>query len=302
VTARLATLSGGRRWRVSYPVQIASLVVVAVVLLWATNFFGTPNQADAQYGQLLAAIAIIIAFARLLGAVAQRIGQPRVMGEILAGILLGPTLFGLLPKFVSGLCTPAQGQSTCSWPFSPGTTDGLHAAAEIGLVFYMFLVGLELDPTVIRQRAREAAAISLTSVILPFTLGVIAALYLLQFGSTYGDGNRPLAFITFTGVAMSVTAFPVLARILVERRMIRGPIGGLALACAAIRRRGGLVAARPCNCLRCERPDAGRDIRLDNCRCDCAARSDRDHRPRPGVLRGDGLRRAPGRVARGDCV
>ena len=209
-------------------------MVVAGVLLWATNFFGTPNQADAQYGQLLAAIAIIIAFARLLGAVALRIGQPRVMGEILAGILLGPTLIGLLPKFVSGLCTPAQGQTTCSWPFSGSTIDGLHAAAEIGLVFYMFLVGLELDPAVIRQRAREAAAISLTSVIVPFTLGVIAALYLLQFGSTYGDANRPLAFATFTGVAMSVTAFPVLARILVERRMVRGPIGALALACAAI--------------------------------------------------------------------
>ena len=234
MTARLATLSGGRRWRFSYPVQIAALVVVAVVLLTATNYFGTPNQADAQYGQLLAAIAIIIAFARLLGAVAQRIGQPRVMGEILAGILLGPTLIGLAPKFVSGLCTPTQGQSTCSWPFSSGTIDGLHAAAEIGLAFYMFLVGLELDPTVIRQRAREAAAISLTSVILPFTLGSITALYLLRFGSTYGDSNRPLAFVTFAGVAMSVTAFPVLARILVERRMVRGPIGALALACAAI--------------------------------------------------------------------
>ena len=234
MTARLATLGGGRRWRVSYPVQIASLIVIAVVLFTLTNYFGTPNQADAQYGQLLAAIAIIIAFARLLGAVAQRIGQPRVMGEILGGILLGPTLIGLAPKFISGLCTPAQGQTTCSWPFSSGTIDGLHAAAEIGLAFYMFLVGLELDPTVIRQRAREAVAISLTSVILPFTLGSITALYLLRFGSTYGDANRPLAFVTFAGVAMSVTAFPVLARILVERRMVRGPIGALALACAAI--------------------------------------------------------------------
>ena len=98
----------------------------------------------------------------------------------------------------------------------------------------MFLVGLELDPAVLRARAKQALAISLTSVALPFTIGSIAAVILLGQGSQYGDATRPAAFIVFMGVSMSITAFPVLARILVERRMVRGPIGALALACAAV--------------------------------------------------------------------
>jgi Kef-type K+ transport system membrane component KefB len=176
-----------------------------------------------EFPKTLAAFFVAVAFimlaARLAGAVAVRIGQPRVMGEVVAGILLGPTFFGaLLPEVQAAI-------------FPTDVIPLIGVVANLGLIFYMFLVGLELDPEQLRGRMTQAAAISNASVALPMVLGLAIALPLYELLSPDDDF---LPFAIYMGVAMSITAFPVLARILVERRMLKRPVGALALACAAI--------------------------------------------------------------------
>jgi len=165
------------------------------------------------------AVAAVMLVARLFGWLALKVRQPRVMGEVVAGIILGPTVFGaLLPKLQSGL-------------FPTDIIPYIGVAANLGLIFYMFLVGLELDPGQLRGRVGQAAAVSNASVALPMVLGIAVALPIFQL---VGPQKSFVAFALFMGVAMSITAFPVLARILVERRMLKRPVGALALACAAI--------------------------------------------------------------------
>src|SRR5206468_5302869 len=167
----------------------------------------------------LLAVAVVMLVARLFGATAARISQQRVMGEVVAGIALGPTIFSWL----------APGLQAAVFP-----TDILPAfgiAANLGLVFYLFLVGLELDPKQLKGRLTQAAAISNASVALPMVLGIAVALPIYKL---VGPDKKFVAFALFMGVAMSITAFPVLARILVERRMLKRPVGALALASAAI--------------------------------------------------------------------
>ncbi len=173
---------------------------------------------EETFGRLMLAIAVAILVARALGGLLSRIGQPRVMGEVIGGILLGPSLFGLLVPNIQ------------SFVFPPSITPLLGGAADIGLAFYMFLVGLELDPALLRGRLAQAAFISNASVLVPMAAGAVLALALYsEFGML---GFAPFAL--FMGVAMSITAFPVLARILTERRMLRRPVGAMALAAAAV--------------------------------------------------------------------
>lgn len=168
-------------------------------------------------------IAIVVVAARLMGKLFHRLRQPAVVGEIVAGIVLGPTLLGLLPGDLDKVLFPMDAR-----PY-------LTVIAQVGLVLFMFIVGLEVDLSLIRSHRRTATAVSLTSIALPFGLGVVLAGWLYSAHSTV-DGRQvpPLAFGLFLGAAMSITAFPVLARILTERRMHRIPTGVLALACAAI--------------------------------------------------------------------
>ena len=170
---------------------------------------------EETFGRLMLAIAAVILAARLVGSLIARFHQPRVMGEVLAGILLGPTLLG------------------AAWPeakdhlFPPDIVPLLSGAAQIGLAFYLFLVGMELDPKVLRDRIGQAAFISNASVAVPMGLGFLVALPVYELLS---PDIRYLPFALFMGVAMSVTAFPVLARILIERRMLGRPVGALAMA------------------------------------------------------------------------
>ena len=174
---------------------------------------------EQTFGRLMLAIAAVLLAARLVGSVIARLSQPRVMGEVLAGILLGPTLLGAV------------------WPeakdylFPPDIIPLLSGAAQIGLAFYLFLVGMELDPRVLRERIRQAAFISNTSVAFPLALGFLVAIPIYKL---LAPDVRYLPFALFMGVAMSVTAFPVLARILIERRMLKLPVGALSMAGAAI--------------------------------------------------------------------
>lgn len=165
---------------------------------------------------LLADLALIIVLARLLGAAARRLGQPQVLGEIIAGILLGPTLF-------SGAITDTL--------FPADLLPSLGALANIGLVLFMFIIGYELDRALIRGRERVAAAVSLGSILVPMTAGFALGLWL---GRNHEHAGSLASFALFVGASMSVTAFPVLARILTDRGLHRTRIGGLAVASAAV--------------------------------------------------------------------
>jgi Kef-type K+ transport system membrane component KefB/nucleotide-binding universal stress UspA family protein len=169
---------------------------------------------------LLCQIAAIIIVSRTLGIVFKWLGQPLVMAEVVGGILLGPSLFGLVwPEGMQAL-------------FPASSLGILKMLSQVGLLLFMFLVGLELDPKLLRGRQRAAVMISHTSIVFPFLLGVGASWWLYKTYST--PGVKFTSFMLFSGIAMSVTAFPVLARILSERNMLTSRIGAIAIACAAV--------------------------------------------------------------------
>ncbi|WP_162891271.1 cation:proton antiporter [Aeromicrobium sp. A1-2] len=165
-------------------------------------------------------IAVIVTVARVMGLLFRRLGQPAVVAEILAALALGPSLLGTLPGNPTEVIFPQDVR-----PY-------LTVIATLGLVIFMFIVGLELDLGLIRGKGRTAATISISSVILPFATGAALALWL--YGAHDEGGVEKLPFVLFIGASMSVTAFPVLARILTERGMQRTSVGVLALACAAV--------------------------------------------------------------------
>jgi Kef-type K+ transport system membrane component KefB len=169
---------------------------------------------------LLLALAAVILLARVLGAVFRRFGQPAVIGEVVAGIALGPSLLGRAAPGLAAFLFPAD------------VVPHLGMLAQVGIVLYMFLVGLELDFGALRQRTHSTVAISHASIVLPFSLGVLLALLLYPRVAT---SDVPFTtFALFVGVSMSVTAFPVLARILTDRGTQATPLGVLALTCAAV--------------------------------------------------------------------
>ncbi len=165
------------------------------------------------------AVVVVMLFARLCGSLMPKIRQPRVMGEVLAGILLGPTLFGAIDPGLQ------------SKVFASDIVPYIGVTANLGLVFYMFLIGLEVDLGQLRGRARMTLAISNTALLVPLMLGMLAALPLYTL---LAPDVRFAAFALFVAVSMSITAFPVLARIISERRMIKRPLGTLALSAAAV--------------------------------------------------------------------
>jgi Kef-type K+ transport system membrane component KefB len=169
---------------------------------------------------VLLALAVIIVTARLLGTIFDKLRQPPVIGEVLAGILLGPSLLGRVAPSVSGYLLPANVA-----PF-------LSVLAQVGVILYMFLVGLELDTSLLRKRTHATVAVSHASIVVPFLLGCALALLLYP---RLSSSDVPFAFFAlFCGVAMSVTAFPVLARILTDRGVQTTRLGVTALACAAV--------------------------------------------------------------------
>src|SRR5262245_8044167 len=169
---------------------------------------------------LIAQIGVILIVARLAGWLFRKLHQPRVIGEMVAGIMLGPSLLGWV----------APGASAALFP--QASLGYLNALSQVGLLLFMFLVGLELDLEQLRKLGRAAMTTSLTSIIAPFILGFLLALYL--YPRLSDRSVNFIGFALFMSIAMSITAFPVLARILIERNLLRTRVGAVAITCAAI--------------------------------------------------------------------
>lgn len=171
---------------------------------------------------LLLQLATILALSRAMGLVFAKFRQPQVIGEIVAGLMLGPSLFGwLAPGAYTGLFGDASALRS------------LNLLAQLGVLLFLFVVGLEFEPRVIRERGKAAAAISISGILVPFALGFALTFPLRHlFDDTHRDNLMPTAL--FMGAAMSVTAFPVLARIVNEWNLQRTEEGSLAIASAAV--------------------------------------------------------------------
>lgn len=168
---------------------------------------------------LLAQIVMIILVARLFGWIFKKIGQPTVIGEIIAGIVLGPSLLGMyFPDFSAAL-------------FPVESLGNLKFLSQIGLILFMFVIGMELDIKVLKNKASEAIVISHASIVIPFALGI--GLSYFVFNQFAPEGVQFLSFSLFMGIAMSITAFPVLARIVQEREIHKTKLGAIVITCAA---------------------------------------------------------------------
>jgi Kef-type K+ transport system membrane component KefB len=169
---------------------------------------------------LVLQVTAVLLASRLVGMLFKKIKQPQVIGEMVAGILLGPSLLGWAAPSLSNFLFPAA------------SLGYLNALSQIGLVFFMFLVGVSLNPGELRKHGHAAVLTSHASIVTPFCMGSALALFLYPRLSTAGVSF--MSFALFMGSAMSITAFPVLARILTERNLLRSRMGTLAISCAAV--------------------------------------------------------------------
>ena len=185
----------------------------------------SPQKVDVTF-HVLATLAAVIVGGYVLGKLFYFIGQPPVIGEVIAGICLGPSLLGMISPELMHMLIPAQEVDPNSH-----VVVALQMIAQLGVLLYMFVVGLDLNAATLKERAPTAVAISHFSIVLPFLLGAILALWLHPRYSPAGVSFT--SFALFAGVAMSITAFPVLARILTDRGLNQTRLGGIALAAAA---------------------------------------------------------------------
>lgn len=169
---------------------------------------------------LVTQICVILIACYSVGWLLKKVHQPQVVGEMVAGVLLGPSLLGwLAPDFSAAV-------------FPPESLGAIYLLSQIGLLLFMFMVGLELDTQKLRKLGHVAVVVSHASIVVPFGLGVLLAFHLY---SRVADQSTPFTgFALFMGVAMSITAFPVLARILSERNLLGTKLGTLTIACAAV--------------------------------------------------------------------
>ncbi|MGV3459838.1 MAG: cation:proton antiporter [Flavobacterium sp.] len=168
---------------------------------------------------LLVQIITIIFVARIFGWICKKIGQPTVIGEMIAGIVLGPSLVGTQFPEYSALLFPEK------------SLPNLQFLSQIGLILFMYVVGMELDLKALQNKAKDAVVISHASIIIPFSLGIGLSYYV--YTEFAPQGVEFMSFALFMGIAMSITAFPVLARIVQERGLHRTRIGAMVITCAA---------------------------------------------------------------------
>ena len=228
--------------RLANPGQVTSvyvlLFIAAILIFFVIRYFGegltnppvaetiattaasaTSSSAPHLLPQVLIALITIITAARIFGAICLRLGQPRVIGEVCAGIALGPSLLGrVAPDLMASL-------------FPSAVSPVLGILAQIGVILYMFLIGLELNSGLLKSKAHVTVAISHASIVAPFLLGSFLALFVFEKYAPAGVSFT--SFALFLGVAMSITAFPILARILTDLQLSQTELGVIALSCAA---------------------------------------------------------------------
>ncbi len=222
---------GGAQGALLYAVMVATAIAVFFVLRLvgadldpatgtaAARRFGARGDGDVVFHVLLAMTVVVMA-ARAFGVLFSFIRQPPVVGEMLAGILLGPSLLGQVAPEVAAYVLPAS------------VAPYLAIIAQVGVILYMFLVGLELDDSLLVTHTRQTVVVAHASIIFPFVLGSTLALFV--YSELAPTGVSFTLFALFLGISMSVTAFPVLARILTDRRMHTTPLGMIALTCAGV--------------------------------------------------------------------
>ncbi|WP_437192885.1 cation:proton antiporter domain-containing protein [Planctomicrobium sp. SH527] len=234
------------RWLL--PAFYVVLLLAAVLIFWGIRVIGesevpvvstavsavtegaaarkTPDAANTVLLHVLATLTAVIVLGRILAVGFRAIGQPSVIGEVVAGILLGPSVLGAISPEAMHLLIP----DAAADPHGR-VVAAMGIISQIGIVLYMFIVGLELNTTMLVKSAHAAIAISHASIIIPFLAGTGLALWL--FPHFAPETTSFTSFSLFLGVAMAITAFPVLARILTDRRLEKTPLGVLALSCAA---------------------------------------------------------------------
>jgi len=229
---RTARLRGNAKTPLGYAAMLAAAALIFVGIRWLGLRLAAPAGVAAGAGggasgpaagtltHVLLALVVVLVAARSLGALFRRWQQPAVVGEMIAGILLGPSLLGRAAPGLSHFLLPGT------------VAPYISVIAQIGVILYMFLVGLELDTGLLKQRTHAAVAISHASIVGPFLLGAGLALWLYP---RYSSSNVSFTlFALLLGVAMSITAFPVLARILTDQHLHTSRMGAVALACAAV--------------------------------------------------------------------
>ncbi|KQV19260.1 hypothetical protein ASE03_00450 [Kitasatospora sp. Root187] len=209
------------------PLTVVALTAIGLPRTGAGTGSGAGPQLGAT-GHFFLAVAAVLAASHLGGVLAQRLGQPRVIGEICAGLALGPSLLGKLAPDV------------LAWLFPHSTLGPIDGLAQLGLVLFMFGVGQELAGMRLRGAAARAVLVSQSSVLVPFALGTVIAVPLAaRYAGPNGNG---LAFVLFIGCALSITAFPVLARLLADLGISRTEAGRLSLFAAAVGDGAGWLA------------------------------------------------------------
>ncbi|KAI8916315.1 Cation/H+ exchanger, partial [Gorgonomyces haynaldii] len=182
------------------------------------SFIDGDNPLSDNLSLFLIQLLIIITLSRVLAAGLQYLRQPPVIAEVIGGLILGPTALSSIPAFKDNV-------------FPPASLPRLKLVADFGLVLYLFLVGMELDPVKVMKDFKKSASVSIAGIVMPFGLGVAVSKLIYDL---YGDPKVPFtSFFVFCGVAMSITAFPVLARILASRKLMNTTVGQATLASAA---------------------------------------------------------------------
>jgi len=177
------------------------------------------KQITAPLSILILQIIIIVILSRILGLTISKLGQPIVIGEIIAGIILGPSLLGsIFPGIYNFI-------------FPPNSLNNLQLLSQFGLVLFMFIIGMEIDTKLVKEKLNSAIIISFTGIIFPYLLGILLSYFIYSSFAMPGVGFT--TFALFIGIAMSITAFPVLARIIHEKGLTKTPLGIMAITCAA---------------------------------------------------------------------
>ncbi|MDA3647005.1 cation:proton antiporter [Saccharopolyspora indica] len=219
--AKRRTGRGLQAWGVYVLLAVVPVSITVALVSRMDSSTGTTSAAlGFPLAEFLLTTATVLAACKAAGWLTQRLGQPSVVGEIAAGVVLGPSVLGALSPTLAEFLLPASG------------LPALNLLAQLGIALFVFLAGLHLDTRLIRGRGRLALVISHVSIATPFLLGILLALVAHRTLAPAGVGQLPFAM--FLGVSMSVTALPVLLRLLVELRMFGTETGVLAITCAVV--------------------------------------------------------------------